>query len=186
MDIEEVSRFRNVTEKSVLRLKTCKKPNNDGRCYVVTVWKPWERERERGAKTISGPPSPVLSVASNEEGTNASRSLCDDPGRDELLSKGYDDNPFNPLGPVYWRVIIRANEKLYASTGYPEMFRIGPITGTAAARIETSATEASTAPLATSAGLTMNAGSMLASAVPRAFFVKARRGAVRPQPIPFT
>jgi hypothetical protein len=116
MDIGEVSRFRNETEKSVLRLNTCKKPNNDGRCYVVTVWKPWERERERGAKTISDPPRPVLSVASNEEATNASRSLCRDPDRDDLLSEGYDDNPFNLLGPAYWRVTIRANEKLYAST----------------------------------------------------------------------
>jgi hypothetical protein len=72
-----------------------------------------------------------------------------DPGWDELLSEGYDDNPFNPLGPVYWRVIIRANEKLYASTfvatreairkcwGSAGLAHCDPITGTAAARIET-------------------------------------------------
>jgi hypothetical protein len=71
-----------------------------------------------------------------------------DPGWDELIGEGYD--PVNsPLGPVYWRVIRRADEKLYCSSflataepiircwGPEGLAYCDPTTGVAVARVET-------------------------------------------------
>ncbi len=71
-----------------------------------------------------------------------------DPGWDELLDEGYDPNG-SPLGPVYWRIIQRAEEKIYCSTfvvsrdqivtawGPQGLAYCDPVTGLAVARIET-------------------------------------------------
>ena len=70
---------------------------------------------------------------------------------DEILDEGYDSK-FSPLGgcPVYWRIVKRGNEQLYCSTflatrhqiikawGESGLAYCDPLTGTAAARIETS------------------------------------------------
>jgi hypothetical protein len=71
-----------------------------------------------------------------------------DPKWDELIDEGYDANG-SPLGAVYWRVIRRAEEKLYCSSFLAtpeEIIRCwGPkglaycnsTTGVAVARVET-------------------------------------------------
>jgi hypothetical protein len=70
-------------------------------------------------------------------------------GPDEVISEGYDpDN--SPLGcPVYWRIISRGDEQLYCSTflakrefiirvwGKEAIAFCDPVTGMAAAQIET-------------------------------------------------
>jgi hypothetical protein len=80
-----------------------------------------------------------------------------DPGWDELIDEGYDANG-SPLGPVYWRVIRRAEEKLYCSSFLAtpeEIIRCwGPkglaycnsTTGVAVARVETVLPESADAP----------------------------------------
>jgi hypothetical protein len=68
---------------------------------------------------------------------------------DEIIDEGYDpDN--SPLGcPVYWRIVKRGGEQLYCSTfrvtrrevfqgwGESGLAYCDPVTGTAAARLET-------------------------------------------------
>jgi hypothetical protein len=80
-----------------------------------------------------------------------------DPGWDELIDEGYHANG-SPLGPVYWRVIRRAEEKLYCSSFLAtpeEIIRCwGPkglaycnsTTGGAVARVETVLPESADAP----------------------------------------
>jgi hypothetical protein len=80
-----------------------------------------------------------------------------DPGWDELIDEDYDANG-SPLGPVYWRVIRRAEEKLYCSSFLAtpeEIIRCwGPkglaycnsTTGVAVARVETVLPESADAP----------------------------------------
>jgi hypothetical protein len=70
-----------------------------------------------------------------------------DPGWDEVIREGYDDNG-SPLGPVYWRVVKRNEQTLYLSTflaereeviqgwGFGALRYCDPVTGTAVARIE--------------------------------------------------
>jgi hypothetical protein len=71
-----------------------------------------------------------------------------DRGWDEVIDEGYDPNN-SPLGPVYWRIVNRGDERFYLST-YPVMrdqiirawgikglSYCDPITGIAVARIET-------------------------------------------------
>jgi len=69
-------------------------------------------------------------------------------GWDELLDEGYDPN-HSPLGPVYWRIIRRGDQKFYCSTarltrdqviktwGVEGAAFCDPITGLAVARVET-------------------------------------------------
>ena len=80
-----------------------------------------------------------------------------DPGWDELIDEGYDADG-SPLGPVYWRVIRRSEEKLYCSSFLAtpeEIIRCwGPkglaycnsTTGVAVARVETVLPESADAP----------------------------------------
>jgi hypothetical protein len=81
-----------------------------------------------------------------------------DPGWDELIDEGYDPNG-SPLGPVYWRVIRRAKEKLYCSSflATPEQIiscwgprglaYCNPTTGVAVARVETVLPESAASPM---------------------------------------
>jgi hypothetical protein len=71
-----------------------------------------------------------------------------DPKWDILIDEGYDPNG-SPLGPVYWRVIRRASEKLYCSSflataeqiircwGPKGLAYCNPATGVAVAGVET-------------------------------------------------
>ena len=77
-----------------------------------------------------------------------------DPKWDVLIDEGYDPNG-SPLGPVYWRVIRRASEKLYCSSflataeqiircwGPKGLAYCNPATGVAVAGVETVLPESS-------------------------------------------
>ena len=80
-----------------------------------------------------------------------------DPGWNEVIDEGYDANG-SPLGPVYWRVIRRAKEKLYCSSflatpeqiircwGPKGLAYCNPTTGVAVALVETVLPESADAP----------------------------------------
>lgn len=51
-----------------------------------------------------------------------------DFGWDELISAGYDARN-SPLGPVYWRIVTRAGEKLYLSTFFAEPEKVVEVWG---------------------------------------------------------
>ena len=69
-------------------------------------------------------------------------------GWDELLDEGYEAHD-SPLGPVYWRIVMRGNEQLYLSTflvvpaqvieiwGMEGLAYRNAVTGMTAARMET-------------------------------------------------
>lgn len=71
-----------------------------------------------------------------------------DRGWDEVISEGYDPD-HSPLGPVYWRIVKRGDERFYCSTfpvrrdgiisvwGVKGLSYCNPLTGIAVARIET-------------------------------------------------
>jgi hypothetical protein len=71
-----------------------------------------------------------------------------DIGWDELIDEGFDNGPLSLLGPVYWRIVERA-EPFYLSTfmatranvtkawGPAGLAYCDPITGMAMARVET-------------------------------------------------
>jgi hypothetical protein len=72
-----------------------------------------------------------------------------DLGWDECLREGFDPDGRTGLGPVYWRVVMRAGEEFYLSTfmasrdqvmngwGSAGLAYCNPITGMAMARVET-------------------------------------------------
>ena len=72
-----------------------------------------------------------------------------DLGWDECLREGFDPDGRTGLGPVYWRVVMRAGEEFYLSTytatrehvmerwGSAGLAYCDPITGMAMARVET-------------------------------------------------
>ena len=81
-----------------------------------------------------------------------------DPGWNELIDEGYDPHG-SPLGPVYWRVVERAKEKLYCSSFLATLEQIigcwgprglaycNPTTGVAVARVGTVLPESTDAPM---------------------------------------
>jgi hypothetical protein len=72
-----------------------------------------------------------------------------DLGWDELLDEGFDPSGMSGLGPVYFRIVARGDERFYVSTfmasrsmvlkawGTDGLAYCDPVTGMAPARIET-------------------------------------------------